>query len=299
MDMRNEEVFGYRYQDIFNKADSISKLFPKEETATPPEDNRNMLFLTVIISDTFVTLAAKGGFLPSIYYREFHRYIAKNGLDTLVEYTPGKMPVNSQTGKEFTLRERIETSLYITERDGSVTYDYNRQPFSVFDELKNRLTAIRKIHHNAPDAGAIIITAENDVSFDKVIQFMNTARNAGYTISFAKLSDGSDSKLPEKTAQIGGRSRASIQRVVAENVPELRRAYNERLHEKPGIAGTITVNFAINEFGEIISVKITESTMNDPEFEKIVTDNVKNWEFEAIDKPGDITEITYPFVFSQ
>jgi len=100
-------------------------------------------------------------------------------------------------------------------------------------------------------------------------------------------------------ALTGGRSRASIQRVISQNMAALRFAYNKRLREKPGLTGKITVKFAIDESGKVIFANKVESTMGDPELESTVISRLKSWNFERIDKPGDVTEITYPFVFSQ
>ncbi|MDR2694443.1 MAG: TonB family protein [Chitinispirillales bacterium] len=97
----------------------------------------------------------------------------------------------------------------------------------------------------------------------------------------------------------GARSRASIQRTVMQNMAALRYAYNKRLREKPGMAGKIAVKFAIDEFGKVISAQLVESTVSDSEFESTVVSRVKSWNFEKIDKPGDVTEVMYPFVFSQ
>jgi TonB family protein len=84
-----------------------------------------------------------------------------------------------------------------------------------------------------------------------------------------------------------------------QNIAALRYAYNKRLREKPGLKGKITVKFAIDEFGKVIFASVVESTMGDSELETIVVDKIKRWVFEKIDKPGDVTEVVYPFVFSQ
>jgi TonB family protein len=97
----------------------------------------------------------------------------------------------------------------------------------------------------------------------------------------------------------GARSPASINRVVMQNMAALRYVYNKRLREKPGLAGKITVKFAIDEFGKVISAQIVESTISDSELESTVVSRVKSWNFEKIDMPGDVTEVTYPFAFSQ
>ena len=109
----------------------------------------------------------------------------------------------------------------------------------------------------------------------------------------------SEPKFVKGGALTGGRSRASIMRVVMQNLAALRYAYNKRLREKPGLKGKITCKFAIDEFGKVIFCQVLESSMSDPQLEAEVVDKIKRWVFEKIDKPGDITEVEYPFAFSQ
>jgi TonB family protein len=109
----------------------------------------------------------------------------------------------------------------------------------------------------------------------------------------------SEPKFVKGGALTGGRSRMSIMRVVMQNIAALRYAYNKRLREKPGLKGKITCKFAIDEFGKVIFCEVLESTMSDPQLEQEVVDKIKRWVFEKIDKPGDVTEVVYPFVFSQ
>lgn len=97
----------------------------------------------------------------------------------------------------------------------------------------------------------------------------------------------------------GGRSKASIMRVVMQNAAALRYEYNRRLREKPGLQGTVVVKFTVDDSGTVTSCEVVSSTLNDPALEEKIVAKVKRWVFEAIDKPGDITEVVYPFVFSQ
>ena len=106
-----------------------------------------------------------------------------------------------------------------------------------------------------------------------------------------------DPKQPTGKALTGGRSRASIQRGVMQNINSINYAYNVRKREKPDLAGKITVKFSIDEFGKVISAQLVESTINDSEIENTVVTRVKSWVFEKIDKTGDVSEFTYPFVF--
>lgn len=48
------------------------------------QEEENKLLLTAIVTDSVVTLGAKGGFLPSVFYKEYHKYIAK---DDQAEFT--------------------------------------------------------------------------------------------------------------------------------------------------------------------------------------------------------------------
>jgi TonB family protein len=96
---------------------------------------------------------------------------------------------------------------------------------------------------------------------------------------------------------IGERSQIEISRTIMKNREALRRAYIARLRDKPGLSGKVTVKFAIDEFGKVFYAQMVESTMPDPELEGTVVGVVKSWKFGKIDKPGDVTEVVYPFVF--
>lgn len=95
-----------------------------------------------------------------------------------------------------------------------------------------------------------------------------------------------------------GRSRVDIMRVVMQNLSALRYAYNRRLRERPGLTGKITIKFAVDEFGNVIACEVIESSMADSQLEAVITGKILRWRFDKIDKPGDITEVVYPFVFS-
>ncbi len=87
--------------------------------------------------------------------------------------------------------------------------------------------------------------------------------------------------------------------IVNMNSGNIVRAYSKRWAEKPNLEGRITVKFGIDEKGDVISCKVISSTMDDPPLEEQVIKNVKSWKFGEIYNPGDITEVVYPFNFSQ
>jgi biopolymer transport protein ExbD len=201
-------------------------------TEQPQEDKSEKLLLTAIITDSVVTLGAKGGFMPSLFYKEYHRYLTKDNYDTLIEYTPGKQPTNPRTGKEFTVHERYEIYLYTTDENRTIQKslytkfgemltdaegipiqkanagdtvfaltnprrriivknpdeEFESKPLSAYDELKNRLMKVKERYREAVDADDIIIAAENEVIYDKIVQIMDAARTAEFpNISIAKL----------------------------------------------------------------------------------------------------------------
>ena len=83
------------------------------------------------------------------------------------------------------------------------------------------------------------------------------------------------------------------------NLKNMRYAYNRRLAAENGLRGTITVKFAIDHYGLVIFTKVIASTVGDPLLEEAVRDQVASWKFAPVNKPGDVTEVIYPFIFSQ
>jgi tetratricopeptide (TPR) repeat protein len=83
-----------------------------------------------------------------------------------------------------------------------------------------------------------------------------------------------------------------------QNMTALRNAYNIRKRDVPDLGGKITVKFAIEEFGNVLLAQVVETTVNDSTLEAQVLEKVMQFKFETIDKPGDVTEVTYPFIFS-
>jgi biopolymer transport protein ExbD len=200
----------------------------------PPElGPENKLELTAIVTDSVVTLGARGGFLPSIFYREFHKYVAKDDHEAFtIEYNSASKVYHPKTKREMTKCERYDISLFVTDEKRNIInrlytksthllvtdakgntvstvkpgdtlfaithprlqilvhspYDFVLQPLSAYDELQNRLMAIKERYCGADDADAIIIASENNVIYDKIVQIMDAARNAEFpNISIAKL----------------------------------------------------------------------------------------------------------------
>jgi biopolymer transport protein ExbD len=204
----------------------------------PQKEEDNKLLLTAIITDSVVTLGAKGGFLPSVFYQEYHRYVDKENkaIDFTVKFDPKatEPPKHPQTGRAMEIYERYDIYLYACPDDysevikalynsqsgklctdaesvpikemvnvGDTIYEltnprklvvvqdpaeYVIKELSVYDELQNKLMKVKERFKDAEDADDIIIAAENQVMYDKIIQIMDAARQADFpNISIAKL----------------------------------------------------------------------------------------------------------------
>jgi biopolymer transport protein ExbD len=207
-----------------------------KQTKAPEQDDSDKLLLTMIVTDSVVTLGAKGGFLPSLFYREFHKYVSREdrSVEVTVEFDPAnpkKQVKNPKSGKPFLINERQEILLYVTDENrniinclytkngemltdgignpiketktGDTVYiltnprrmvvvsapgQYTLRPLSAYDEMKNRLMKIKQRYVDVPDANDIILAAENQVAYDKIVQLMDVARAAEFpNIAISKL----------------------------------------------------------------------------------------------------------------
>lgn len=97
--------------DISLPTDGGSSALVKE--TDKPIEEEVKLQLSVLVADSAMTIGGSSGFLPSIWYREFHKY---TGIDTLVEYYPDSL--NRET-MEYTALPSLEdgTKLTIHERE--------------------------------------------------------------------------------------------------------------------------------------------------------------------------------------
>jgi biopolymer transport protein ExbD len=207
-----------------------------KQIVAPPNEDADKLLLTMIVTDSVVTLGAKGGFLPSLFYREFHKYVSREdrSVEVTVEFDPSnpkKQVKNPKSGKPFLINERQEILLYVVDenrkiinclytKNGEMLTDgagnplkeakagdtafiltnprrqvivtdpgqFGLRPLSAYDEMKNRLMKIKQRYADVSDANDIILAADNEVAYDKIVQLMDVARAAEFpNIAISKL----------------------------------------------------------------------------------------------------------------
>ena len=94
------------------------------------------------------------------------------------------------------------------------------------------------------------------------------------------------------------RSTASILAVIRSHSPGLRHVYNGYLKQRPGLAGKITLRFAIAPSGEVVDAGLAGSTTGYAAFDEDVVGKVMSWRFELVKAPGNDI-VTVPFNFSE
>lgn len=94
------------------------------------------------------------------------------------------------------------------------------------------------------------------------------------------------------------RSTASILAVIRSHSPGLRHVYNSFLKLRPGLAGKLTLRFAIAPSGQVVDVGLAGSTTSAPEFDAQVIHSVMAWRFEPVKAVGNDL-VTVPFNFSE
>jgi TonB family protein len=114
------------------------------------------------------------------------------------------------------------------------------------------------------------------------------------TLEKIEQPDGANSE-----ALVGKRSRRDIMRVVNQNTQSLRYLFNRHLRNVPNMKGKVTLKWAIDEFGNVIFCRVVSTTVENSAFEREIVTAVKRWKFSRIHITGDVTEVVYPFVFTQ
>jgi biopolymer transport protein ExbD len=87
---------------------------PNHTEHTPPIKVTENLSLVVLVSDSVMTIGASAGFLPSIHYKEFHRYVLKsdNRIQTTIEHDPLALSPTSINGESVRKYDKQDILLY-------------------------------------------------------------------------------------------------------------------------------------------------------------------------------------------
>ena len=107
------------------------------------------------------------------------------------------------------------------------------------------------------------------------------------------------STQPADPAASDTRSKAEIQRVVADNRHKVRACYDAALATNPGIKGDLVVGFVIAPDGTVKQAEVnwSESDLHVPELDTCAVDAIKTLQFPASSR-GLESKVNFPFNFN-
>ncbi|HEY4185496.1 MAG TPA: AgmX/PglI C-terminal domain-containing protein [Polyangia bacterium] len=85
-----------------------------------------------------------------------------------------------------------------------------------------------------------------------------------------------------------------IRRIIRRHIQEVKYCYERELTKKPGLRGTIVVDFTIGQTGQIIASTLRGSSLGSPLVETCVVRAVLGWQF-PVPLHGAIVFVSYPF----
>lgn len=151
---------------------------------------------------------------------------------------------------------------------------------------------------------------KQDHGFNEAYTQGGTGGDGGSGIELPKFTPDRIEGKPRQPESIGkmveidqfqnttSRSSASILAVIRSHSPGLRHVYNTCLKMRPGLAGKITLRFAIAPSGQVVDVGLAGSTTSAPDFDAQIVEHVMAWRFEPVKAIGNDL-VTVPFNFSE
>ena len=93
----------------------------------------------------------------------------------------------------------------------------------------------------------------------------------------------------------GGLSKYAVQAAIAKYLNQVRACYEEGLQRRPGMTGTVRVNFEIAPNGSVNYSRVNRSSLGSPGVENCIVRKMKGWLF-PLPKGGQAVNVNYPFL---
>ena len=93
----------------------------------------------------------------------------------------------------------------------------------------------------------------------------------------------------------GGLSKYAVRAAIAKYLNQVRACYETGLQKRPGLTGTVGVNFEISGMGTVNYSQVSKSSLGDKNVEKCITGKMMGWEFPR-PRGGQVVKIRYPFL---
>lgn len=86
-----------------------------------------------------------------------------------------------------------------------------------------------------------------------------------------------------------------VREVIGKHRDDIKGCYSQGLARKPDMAGKVSVRFTIVHSGSVTKSEVTQTTLNDAQVEKCISDKILTWKFPSY-QGGPECVINYPFV---
>jgi hypothetical protein len=262
----------------------VSGIAPKPHAPTK-DGGGDRLSLITIITDSVLTVGLRGGFMPSIFYTEYHRYITDDGFDTLVKYERGREPYYPRADREFYAHERSDIYLYMVDPNDNflITARHTSSGEMVTDDDAGNyntrgVRAGDTVYALANPRRPIIVSDEDSLAI-KPLSAYDELKNRLMKIKdrYLDTEDADDIAIAAEDNVVDDKIIQVILAARQAGYPNITRA---RLLDSEPDAPPKTGGGSADAAPQ-------------------GKERVKSWNYENRDKSGDVTEVVYPFVFSQ
>ncbi len=93
----------------------------------------------------------------------------------------------------------------------------------------------------------------------------------------------------------GGLEKSEIDRVVQENMSQVRYCFNKRLRSNPNLQGKVVTSFTIGANGKVASSRMKDSNLGAPDVDSCILERISSWQFPK-PRGGGTVSATVPFL---
>jgi pSer/pThr/pTyr-binding forkhead associated (FHA) protein len=127
----------------------------------------------------------------------------------------------------------------------------------------------------------------------------DSAQKQGYAKKYGKV-EKAESQITvseEGTIILGALTREEVARVIQSHIAQLGYCYDLQLLGDPNLHGKIEVTWTIGTNGNVVDVKIKNTTLKNKYVEECVLRRISSWVFPKPRGGGEV-EVSYPFIFA-
>jgi len=194
-----------KYLQIWARGSSLPKIFHNMEMLTLYGYNRNLLLNIFGIKEN---KEDPEKILMSVYNINDSAYLDLNNnfITSLTQIQPGTSVTTLAEDSKRTL-ECLPSKMVASSGVENICIDGKlaivEKPRSAYDELAKSLIMLKATFIDSPDSDNIIVLANDDTDFDKIINVINRAQAAGFSkINLAKFDEEELKKLEEKLKKL-------------------------------------------------------------------------------------------------